>query len=133
MNIKDTYIAMKSNYLLKNFRDALEPYTPLLSDSMKKVGIFTRFYGHHVSCPLNIFEISGDTYNTVSSNPFHVVVKLDWTIRGPKYTTIQSIRGQNMEVIGVEDTNKQAVKDMLLTMPGLSSYISDYLQYWQGE
>ena len=58
---------------------------------------------------------------------------MGWYVKGPKYTSIQKVRGQDMEIEGVEESNKRAIKEVLLTMTGLSSYITDYLQYWHGE
>jgi len=133
MTYVDTYLMQKSAYLTKNFKDALIQHSPVVSDTMKEIGVFTRFFGHYITRPTAVFELDGVTYNTFLSNPFYTMAKLSWYVRGPKYTVTRNIRGTDTIIVGVEDSNKESVKEVLLTMPGLLSYINDYLQFYVGE
>ncbi len=129
----DTYLELRGDYLLKNFTDRMDPHVPVIDDAIRSVGVFPRYFGHYISRSNNIYEISGDTYTKFSKNPFYTVVKVNWYVRGPKYTVLKDVRGQSTSITGVEESNKESIKEALLTMPGLTSYIADYLQYWQGE
>jgi len=133
MDDLDLYSFRKRDYIQKNFSDTLISFTPDITDVIKSIGIFTRYFGTMSSRKTGIVEIDGANYSLMSKNAFYVTAKLNWYIKGPKYTTIQTINGNSVEVVGVEESNKEAVKEVLLTMPGLASYITDYLQYWQGE
>jgi len=133
MNYVETYILNKNAYLMKNFKDALIQHIPVVNDTMKEIGVFTRFFGHYITRPTAVFELDGVTYNKFLTNPFYVVTKLSWYVRGPKYTVTRNIRGVDTIIVGVEDSNKESVKEVLLTMPGLLSYINDYLQFYVGE
>ena len=133
MNKTDTYLELRGDYLLKNFTDHMNPHIPVIDDAIRTVGVFPRYFGHYISRPSNIYEISGDTYTKFAKNPFYVVVKVLWYVKGPKHTEIKNVREQSVSITGVEEANKESVKEVLLTMPGLTSYIGDYLQFWQGE
>lgn len=129
----EKYIRTKSDYVVKNFSDSLPSYTPVIDDAIRKAGVFTRYFAHPISKPTNITELSRIDYDKISTNPFFVSVKIRWYIQGIKETQIREVLGLKKEYIGVRDSNKQSVKETLLTMPALGSYISDYLQYWHRE
>lgn len=129
----DLYNFRQKDYIEKNFTSTIVPFFPLISDAIKTTGVFPRYFAHYISRPNNVMEVDLSTYSELSSNSFYITTKLNWYIKGPKYTESKMIMNTEVQMIGVDDSNRQSVKEVLLTMPSLSGYITNYLQFWQDE
>ena len=127
------YAISQSDFILKNFSDKLVSNVPDIDDGIRKAGALTRYFAHFISRPNNVVEINKDSFSKLSENAFYITTKITWYVKGPKYSTVKLVLGKEVEYVGVEDSNKEAIKEGLLTMPSLSGYISDYLEFWQEE
>jgi hypothetical protein len=128
MTDEEFYSQKKENFLKEYFNEEIAAYKPFISDIQIKNGSINRYFVHFISTPQTIIEINKEVYDAVHGNPFYTSVKITWYIRGMKETrtTAKAVH------TGVIDNNKKNVEDALLTMRGLSYYITDFTQFWQG-
>ena len=132
-NDTEIYTRSRENFIRKNFLDKLVSHIPDIDSAIRKAGVLTRYFAHFISRPNNVVEINKDSFSKLSENAFYITTKIAWYVKGPKYSNIKLVLGKEVEYVGVEDSNKEAIKEGLLTMPSLSGYISDYLEFWQEE
>ena len=87
---------------------------PRIVQSDLNRGSFIRYFVKHVSRP-KITEINIEQYNFFKTNPYYIVIKLPWIIKG----NVEFIQEQNQKII--DFYNKR--------MPGLHRIIKDLLEY----
>lgn len=64
-----------------------------------------------------IFEVNSDTYSSAISNPYYIGVELDWSIIGSGDT--------------VKDSNRNSISIASQTIPIISLYLPNLLQFWK--
>jgi hypothetical protein len=73
-------------------------------------------------------EVSPENYQQVSDS-FYKKVSLKWKITGPQKSRMS---GKSVEVVGVEDFNKESVREASESVDALDKVIKNYLEYWRG-
>lgn len=89
-------------------------YKPRIVQSDIERGSIIRYFAKHVSRP-TITEVNIEQYNFFKTNPYYIVVKLPWIIKG----TVSVVEEQNQKILNYY--NKR--------MPGLHRIIRDLLEY----
>lgn len=103
---------------------------PIVTLDDVKDSYMTRYFARLISDKTTICEIDSLQYEKFKKNSRFIVTKLRWKIVGIKKTTYTSY---GAKVLGVEDINRKNVSEADLTFGGLTSYISDYTQFWYSE
>jgi predicted transcriptional regulator len=103
---------------------------PVVIQSDARIGFIVRYFVRQVNDISFIVEVDRKQYDDFKENPRFIVTKLNWKIVGKKETVYLQ---NNTSIYGVEDQNKLIVSNADLTFGGLSSYITNYLEYWTAE
>jgi predicted transcriptional regulator len=103
---------------------------PVVIQSDARIGFIVRYFVRQVNDISFIVEVDRKQYDDFKENPRFIVTKLNWKIVGKKETVYLQ---NNTSIYGVKDQNKLIVSDADLTFGGLSSYITNYLEYWTAE
>jgi hypothetical protein len=103
---------------------------PVVIQSDARIGFIVRYFVRQVNDISFIVEVDRKQYDDFKENPRFIVTKLNWKIVGKKETVYLQ---NNTSIYGVEDQNKLIVSNADLTFGGLSSYITNYLEYWTTE
>lgn len=96
-------------------------YQPLLTSQDYKVGYVLRFFVQKRNNPfVTIHEISGDQYSSINSRNFSGINGSIWN-----YTSIKwIISGKS-----ASDMNKRSIAKCETTFPGITSYLSNTLEF----
>jgi predicted transcriptional regulator len=103
---------------------------PVVIQSDARIGFIVRYFVRQVNDISFIVEVDRKQYDDFKVKPRFIVTKLNWKIVGKKETVYLQ---NNTSIYGVEDQNKLIVSNADLTFGGLSSYITNYLEYWTTE
>lgn len=90
-------------------------------------GNITRYFVQKINQQM-VQEISSENYQRVSSS-FYKKVSLKWMITGPQKSKMS---GKNVEVVGVEDFNRESVREASEVVDSLNKVVKNYLEYWRG-
>ena len=95
---------------------SITTYIPSPIDEDYKRGYITRYFVQKANDKNSvIYEIRKNTISKFSSNPFYVVVSLDWRIKG--------------DPMDVKKSNSESVRIASATIPKLSLYLPNLLQF----
>ena len=90
-------------------------------------GFVDRYFVQKVN-DLTVQEVSPENYGQVMDQ-LYKKVSLKWKISGPQ-KSIGSPR--KIDVLGVEDFNRAAIKKASETIDGIEKVVGNYLEYWRG-
>lgn len=95
---------------------SITTYIPSPIDEDYKRGYITRYFVQKANDKSSvIYEIRKKTISKFSSNSFYIVASLDWRIKG--------------EPIDVKKSNSESVRIASATIPKLSLYLPNLLQF----
>jgi hypothetical protein len=103
------------------------PVIPVITETDIRNKFFTRYFARYANNTENIVEIDKQQYAILKDNPRFKITQLRWKIVGNPYTKILSNGAIDK---GVEDVNKQNVREVDATFGGLTAIIRDYLYLW---
>jgi hypothetical protein len=126
----DKLYSTNSKIKVEALQESPQPRIPVINVSDVKSGFINRYFIRPVNDMSYVLEIDGFQFNKFQKNPRFVTCKIQWKIVGQRGTFN---RASGAIISGVEDLNRATVLNADLTFGGLSSYISDYLQYWISE
>jgi|TARA_R110000744_G_scaffold192775_1_gene311913 hypothetical protein len=123
-----TYNKLNSKYAKKFTGVVSSP--PTITAKNEEAGFFVRYFVKQLSNNI-ITEVNKQTYKEVNKQktPHHKLysaLELDWKISGPIFNRLY--RGNIIES-GIIPTNNKSLSQAEDTMPGISQYIIDALQY----
>jgi hypothetical protein len=103
------------------------PYFPILSERDYTNGYVIRYFtkrsGGNVK---DIKEISSEVFSDISTNVLYISVSLSWKLTGP-YN--DKIINKNNTIYGVHDTNARSVAQAESTLPGITQYLGNLIQF----
>jgi len=123
-----TYNKLNSNYA-KRFTGVVSS-VPTITNKDEEEGFFIRYFVKQLSSG-SIIEVNKNTYKEVKKQktPHHKLystLEIEWKISGPIFNKIY--KGAIVES-GIIPTNNKSLELAEDTMPGISEYIGDSLQY----
>ena len=123
-----TYNKLNTTYAKKFGGVINSPPTILQQDEDK--GFFSRYFAKKLNTG-EIIEINKVTYKDVSKDksPHHKLystVEVEWKISGPIFNILYK---QQIIEHGIVDTNMKTISLLNQTMPGITEYLSDALEY----
>jgi len=116
---------------LSNILEPMPQYVaPVITQQDADKGFINRYFIRQANDKTFVVEVDSSQYYRLKSNPRFVGGQVKWKIIG-KLETIKLQTGINL--YGVKDSNRIAVADADLTFGGLTTYITDYGEYWLRE
>ena len=116
---------------INNLRfDDVVAYFPIPSGLDYNRGWITRYFTQKIN-DINspIYEISQDVAMTLTSNPYLNIVSVKWRLTGPP-NLIYNMDGSVAD-IGVSESNRLSISLTKDSMPGLTKYLSNTLQFYK--
>lgn len=115
----------KTSLINKSYGD--EYISPTKDDY--NAGYFTRYIAKvNPSSDIRYIEITKGSFDEIlkQNNPFYTPVSLLWKIYGPVFDIYQEdIRIES----GIVNTNLRSIQQIEKTIPGISSFLTDYVKY----
>jgi hypothetical protein len=94
-----------------------------------EAGSFLRYFVKRVNGDEStIMEISIDTYNELQDNPLYITEETGWFISGAIENTTTP---EGILVPGVSSKNQLATSKLNKTIPGISAYLKNPLQFYK--
>jgi hypothetical protein len=125
--LEEIYGNNNFNFYTKILDKSPELRFPVVTKEDGLNGFISRYFVRFANDLKSVVEVDETQYNTFSSNPRFMTIKIDWQIIGKKETTITS---SGAKKLGVADINRNEVTVADLTFVSLHMYIKNYLEYW---
>lgn len=104
-------------------------YTPVPTEDDYKNGYMVRYFIKRVNGDLStIKEVTKDDFEDIRDNPLYVNTSLIWRLTGKIEDT--NIPG-SIPIPGVANANYKSIKNAEKTVPNLSQYLIDIIQYYK--
>lgn len=132
MREEEIFASLTKKKLVKYGSVSIVPSSFEPQDTEVRDGIMTRYFVRRTNIPTEVLEIDKNKFQDLQPNPFYTGVSILWSIRGEIESRVDKLGKQDIFVEGVRDFNKKRVEQVKSVMPGLSRYIKDYTQFWQG-
>ena len=114
---------------IKTSYDSIQTYYPKITIEDRKLGSITRYFIKRINST-SIIEISKQqfqNYNSKLIDPnINIAVSLKWTITGK----VDDEAVGTVLVEGVKSKNQQAIKQANMKVPGLSSKLTNLLEFY---
>ena len=124
-SIVDTYDEIGSNPVMDIIYAVSFKPTPSQGDY--EVGEITRYFVQKINQDI-VQEVSPENYQQLSES-FYKKVSLNWKITGQQKSKMS---GKNVEIVGVEDLNRESVDEASEVVDSLNKVVKNYLEYWRG-
>jgi N-formylglutamate amidohydrolase len=123
MTLREEYRKAKNTTV--TIRKYPKSYYPKLTDEDYRIGYIERYFAKpQVNIKAAIIEISKDEYESLTgifptaASLHYKAIKLRWVIKG----TLGDVQRSNSSTLVFQEKN----------MPGISLYLGNLLQFWQG-
>lgn len=127
-NIGDTSVKRK-------LRVAISSIVPKISAEDIRKKIKTRYFAKYTAQRNGlIYEIDGGQYSLIEKNPLFRKTTIDWIIGGKLEDTILTLpSGDNILIKGVISQNKALLALSEEELPGITSHLRNYMEFYSGE